>query len=256
VILVFGGAAETTKVATTLVEAGFRVLASTLTDFPLDAPLPPGVMRRTGALDAEGLKALVRERRILGIVDVTHPYATEASANARRAAEDLRLPYWRFERPAVINSHSEVIRCETHDEAAKAACSFGKPVLLTTGSRNLAAYTREAKRKRVALIVRVLPTDDSVGACIAAGVPKEHVITGVGPFSVDQNLEIIRKRSIGTLVTKDGGAAGGTPEKLEAARIAGCRVVVVKRPAKSACRVFTDVRELVDAVAEARPARE
>ena len=36
--------------------------------------------------------------------------------------------------------------------------------------------------------------------------------------------------SIAVLVTKDGGAAGGMPEKLDAAREHGAEVVVIRRP--------------------------
>jgi precorrin-6x reductase len=49
-------------------------------------------------------------------------------------------------------------------------------------------------------------------------------------------------------VTKDGGAAGGVPEKLEAARREGCEVVVVARPIEKilvGC-VFSDIGSLVD----------
>lgn len=247
-ILVFGGAAETGEIVTTLMEAGLRVMVSTLTDFPLEAPLPRTVLRRSGPLDAEGIRAIAAMSGIVGIVDVTHPYSVEASGQARRAADASGLPYWRYARPPAIDSDAKVIRCATHEEAAKAACSLGKPVLLTTGSRNLRPYMHEAMRCGMALTVRVLPTDDSVKACLEAGVPQENIITGVGPFSVEDNLAVIRSRSIGALVTKDGGAAGGVREKLEAARVTGCRVVVVTRPRESADRVFTDVGELRDAV--------
>ena len=33
-----------------------------------------------------------------------------------------------------------------------------------------------------------------------------------------------------TLVTKDSGAAGGLPEKLEAARLEGVSVILIRRP--------------------------
>jgi len=59
---------------------------------------------------------------------------------------------------------------------------------------------------------------------------QEAVVTGKGPFSVDENRSIIQCFGVRVLVTKDSGAAGGVPEKLEAARLEGCRVVVVRRP--------------------------
>ena len=51
-----------------------------------------------------------------------------------------------------------------------------------------------------------------------------------GPFSLEDNLVVLRQREIGIVVTKDSGEAGGLPEKLEAARRCGCQVVVVGRP--------------------------
>jgi precorrin-6A/cobalt-precorrin-6A reductase len=45
-----------------------------------------------------------------------------------------------------------------------------------------------------------------------------------------ENRATIRKYGIGVVLTKDSGTAGGVPEKLEAARLEGCRVVVVRRP--------------------------
>jgi precorrin-6x reductase len=66
---------------------------------------------------------------------------------------------------------------------------------------------------------------------------------------VEQTVGVIRHHGIGVLVTKDGGAEGGVPEKLEAARLAGCEVVVVARPQEQAPadHVFSDIRALVDA---------
>jgi hypothetical protein len=57
---------------------------------------------------------------------------------------------------------------------------------------------------------------------------------------------------IGVLVTKDSGKAGGVAQKLEAARIANCEVVVVARPASDAewGPVWFDIPGLVDAISE------
>ena len=51
-----------------------------------------------------------------------------------------------------------------------------------------------------------------------------------GPFSKELNLAIIRQYGIGALVTKASGGAGGFWDKVEAAREAGCALVVVERP--------------------------
>lgn len=51
-----------------------------------------------------------------------------------------------------------------------------------------------------------------------------------GPFSEELNLAMLRQIRARWLVTKASGAAGGFQEKLAAARRAGARVVVIRRP--------------------------
>jgi len=132
-----------------------------------------------------------------------------------------------------------------HDEAARLACANGKPVLLTTGSRNLRPYAEEAKRTGVPLIVRVLPHPDSLAACRAAGIPAEVVIAAKGPFSVEENVNTIRKFGVGVLVTKDSGAAGGVPAKIAAAKLEKCRLIVVGRPLSGDGLMFQRIEKLI-----------
>ena len=61
-------------------------------------------------------------------------------------------------------------------------------------------------------------------------IPSEHIIAQKGPFSVEQNVEHIRRSGAGILLTKESGAAGGYPEKAEAAKICGIRFITLTRP--------------------------
>jgi precorrin-6A/cobalt-precorrin-6A reductase len=94
----------------------------------------------------------------------------------------------------------------------------------------------------------VLDHPQSVQAALSAGIPKQNIIKGRGPFSIQQNVAVIKEYNIGALVTKDSGEAGGVPAKLEAARAAGCRVVVIRRPDELIGHCYDDVSELVRAV--------
>lgn len=51
-----------------------------------------------------------------------------------------------------------------------------------------------------------------------------------GPFSRELNVALLRQYRIKTLVTKDTGGYGGFREKAEAAKEAGCALLVVERP--------------------------
>ena len=247
-ILLLGGTKETASIAQSLAEAGYEVLVSTATNIPLEVGSHPKIHRRVGELQEESLATLIRERRIQGIVDSTHPYAQSVRAMARKLAEQTAIPYLTLIRPGTIHKGEGILWAEDHDQAAPLAFSFGQPVFLTIGSRNLAPYARESRRVHILLIVRVLPHSTSLDACRAAGIPGENVLSGRGPFSLEENCAVIRKYRIGTLVTKDSGALGGVPEKLEAARLEGCRVIAVKRPDHGYHGVFESTADLIAAV--------
>ena len=51
-----------------------------------------------------------------------------------------------------------------------------------------------------------------------------------GPFSQKLNEALMEQLGIAVLVTKDGGAAGGFPQKRAAAGALGVKLVVISRP--------------------------
>ncbi len=73
-------------------------------------------------------------------------------------------------------------------------------------------------------VAHVLDIEDSIRACLDAGIGWELIVTGKGPFSVEDNLSVIRKIEIGVLVTKDGGFKGASlkswkPQGLRTAKL-------------------------------------
>ncbi|HAJ27748.1 MAG TPA: precorrin-6A reductase [Syntrophus sp. (in: bacteria)] len=249
VILLLGGTSETAPLAAGMVKAGFAVLVSTATDIPLELDDHPQLRRRSGPLDAPGLEELIRDNAIGVLVDATHPYATAISVLAAMTARRLSVPCLTFVRPgidaAMVSDPDGITFAADHDEAARLACAGGKAVLLTTGSRNLRPYAEEAKRTGAPLIVRVLSHPDSLAACRAAGIPPEMVIAAKGPFSVEENVNTIRKFGIAVLVTKDSGAAGAVPEKIAAAKLEKCRMIVIGRPLTGDGPVFQSIEKLI-----------
>ena len=71
-------------------------------------------------------------------------------------------------------------------------------------------------------------------AAVQAGVeyrrPHRNIIAMQGPFSLAMNKALITQFQIRYLVTKDGGAAGGFAEKVQAAADTGAQLVVLRRP--------------------------
>lgn len=255
-ILLLGGTAETAPLASLLAEAGYEVLVSTATAVPLAIGDHPRIHHREGPLDKDSLAALSVEKHIDAIVDAAHPYAENAHANARAAAILLHLPCLRYVRPSLLVHDKGTLSAASHEEAARLAFSLGRPVLLTTGSRNLRPYAAAARETRRPLIVRVLDAPESLLACRTAGIPPEHTITGRGPFAVEENIRLIRKFDIGVLVTKDSGEAGGVAAKQEAARREGCTLVIVTRPEMPDRNTFETMNELLSELRRQAPPRQ
>jgi precorrin-6A/cobalt-precorrin-6A reductase len=245
-ILLLGGTAETATIAESLAARGFRVLVSTATDIPIDAGRHPNISRRRGRLQKDGMAALIRRRGILAVVDAAHPYAVGVHEAAGSAAGATGIPYLAYARPATPDPGDGLFWASGHPEAAALACAGGRPVLLTIGSKNLQPYVRESARTGVFLAARVLPHPDSVEACRRAGIPAGRVICGRGPFDIGENRRQIRRFGIGMLVTKESGEAGGVREKIDAARLENCGIVVVARPLRAPEGAFDDIGMLVD----------
>jgi precorrin-6A/cobalt-precorrin-6A reductase len=247
-ILLLGGTSETALFAEGLTAAGYGVLVSTATEIPLAIGTRPGIQRRAGSLDEDGLRAIIESREIRAIVDATHPYAVQVREMAKQVAEQMEIPYLTFIRPTAIQEGESISFAANHEEAAGVACSLGVPILLTIGSRNLGPYVEQSKKAGLKLVVRVLAERGSLEACRFAGVAEEFIVTGRGPFSVEENRTVIRKFKIGVLVTKDSGIAGGLPDKIEAARLEKCQVVVVQRPDQESSGMFGNFVDLLEAV--------
>ncbi|MFA6562773.1 MAG: precorrin-6A reductase [Verrucomicrobiia bacterium] len=247
-ILLLGGTSETAPLAEALADAGYEVLVSTATDVPLFVGDRPQIFHRGGRLTEAEMTALVRKRAVRAIVDATHPYATNVRATAERVAEQTKVPYLTFVRPGTAGEDDGVRLAATHQEAARLACEPGRPILLTVGSKNVAVYAQAAAHAGIPLVARVLSHADSIQLCRDAGLPDDRIVTGRGPFSVEENRRLIRQFNIGVLVTKDSGEAGGVPAKLEAARAEQCLFIVVERPPQLSANTFHDMPSLLQAL--------
>ncbi len=250
-ILLLGGTSDAAPIALRLAEAGYRVLVSQATDVPLEMPVHGNIETRSGPLNERGLAELIDRYGVRAIIDAAHPYAVTVHTVAVQVAAQRGIPCLCFVRPAAVQPAAPGVEIVAdHAAAAEAAFRHGRPVLLTTGTRNLLPYVAQARRTGLKLSVRVLDHPQSLIACRQAGIAAEEVIAGRGPFSVDDNRRHIRACSAGVLVTKDSGAAGGTTEKLQASRAEGCDVIVVARPPAGNWQGFDEVDTLLSALAE------
>ena len=116
---------------------------------------------------------------------------------------------------------------DSAEEAANYLARTEGNILLATGAKELPTFSGLDSTR---LYPRVLPTEESLVVCKAAGIPKRNIIAMQGPFSKELNLALLRQFDIRFLVTKDGGAVGGFGEKAAAAAEAGVKLLVFRRP--------------------------
>jgi precorrin-6A/cobalt-precorrin-6A reductase len=249
-ILLLGGTSETPQIANLMAQHNVEVLISNLTEGLINWDMSSGVRIRHGALDVDGICKLIIKECITTMVDAAHPYAEELHTTAIEACSRTNIPYLRYERPSVNYSGYDVVFANDHQRGAGLAFGIGRNALLTTGSRNLEHYVNAAMHPGSKLYVRVLPCKESRRACRDFGIDETAIIAEHGPFTIEQNQELIKKYSIDVLVTKDSGLAGGVLEKLEAARLCGVKVVVVRKPiSKQIPRtILTNISELIENV--------
>ena len=222
--VVFSGTTEGRELSAALAGRGAEVTVCVLTDYGSKAQgALPGVTTHVGALNAEEKQALLEDAALC--VDATHPYATHVSASVKSACEAAGVEYLRLKRSESETGDALVVSSAA--EAAEYLKTREGNILLTTGAKELAAFAALGPER---LFPRVLPSCAGIEACEALGIPHRNIVAMQGPFSREMNAATIRQYDIRWLVTKDGGAAGGYPEKAAAARETGAGLLVLRRP--------------------------
>ncbi|MDX8033229.1 cobalt-precorrin-6A reductase [Lentzea sp. BCCO 10_0856] len=220
-ILILGGTGEARELAS-------RVPAISSLAGRVSSPrLPPGEVRVGGFGGVDGLVQWLRDNDIHAVVDATHPFARQITANAFEACGQVGVPFLILRRPGF----TPVDGWHWVDSVAEAARNLpGERVFLTTGRQDLAEF---AACPQWFLARMVEPPSPPMPARI-------EVLLSRGPFTVDGELGLMRSREIDVLVTKDSGGAM-TSAKLEAARQLGVPVVIVRRPPLPPAETVADV---------------
>ena len=237
--LVFAGTTEGREAALMLARTGISVTAFTATDYGhevLDGAADglQNLAVESGRLSEEQIRELLMgEAPDTLVIDATHPYAAQVTANIRRACMDAQKRYIRIVRKSTFAGEPAGVTVLADAQAvtqwANREENIKKKILLTTGSKDLMIYTAiDSYRDRV--WPRILPDMDSLRIATELGYKKSNIICMQGPFSTEMNIAMIKSVGAQVLVTKDTGATGGFDSKLEAALSSGIEAVVIGRP--------------------------
>ncbi|WP_017240266.1 cobalt-precorrin-6A reductase [Streptomyces sp. SS] len=219
-VLILGGTTEARALAGLLHGSGEVRVTSSLAGRVASPRLPAGEVRIGGFGGVDGLVDWIRAHAVDAVIDATHPFAEHISFNAARAAATAHVPLLALRRPGWVPEDGDDWRSVASlEQAAHALDGLGDRVFLTTGRLGLASF---AACPQWFLVRSVDAPDTPMPA-------RTEVLLDRGPFSLDDERELIRHHRIDVLVTKDSGGAATAP-KLTAAREAGVPVVVVRRP--------------------------
>jgi len=229
-ILILGGTAEARQLAQALIGAGYDVLTSLAGRVSAPA-LPVGRVRIGGFGGVIGLADFLQHHQIDAIIDATHPFAAQISANAEQAVALTGRPLLRLQRPGWIeHPRAESWTWVPDTPAAREAADSAARPFLTIGRQSLEHFLPWAKRSVVA---RVVDPPSFIPP------PAWTVIQSRGPYEYAAERQLMIDFAVDALLTKDSGG-DHTAAKLHAAADLGIPVVIIARPpAGSATPVAT-----------------
>ncbi len=234
-VLLFAGTTEGRELIEGLAGTKISLLACVVSEYGKKLlPSAENLQVRVGRMDRIQIAALLTEEKFDFVVDATHPYATEATANLSVACREADIPYYRVIREA-SNMEGCILVPSLEEAAAFLAAQKGN-ALLTIGSKELEAFT-VVKDYQDRFYVRVLPAVSSLEKCKALGFSGRHILAMQGPFSAQFNEALLKELQCCWLVTKDSGLEGGFPEKQMGALAAGAQIIVVSRPIETGMTV-------------------
>jgi precorrin-6A/cobalt-precorrin-6A reductase len=232
-LLILGGTSEASALARQVADqpdvAAILSLAGATAE-PAPAPIP---QRIGGFGGAESLAAFLAREHIDAVVDATHPFASRISANAVAACGATRTPLVVFSRPPWTREPGDRwIEVAAMDDAVPALGTQRKTVFLTQGRLQLAAFARAPQHR---YIVRAIDRPADIDA-----LPDHKLILARGPFTIRDELELMKHEGIEMLVTKNSGGRA-TYAKIEAARALEIEVVIVRRPPAPEAELLHDL---------------
>ncbi len=238
-ILLLGGTTEASLLACALTERRVDAVFSYAgrTANPVAQPLPT---RIGGFGGVEGLAAYLMAEEISHVVDATHPFAAQMSANAAAACELAGVPLIGLERPAWQAGPQDIWQAVTDIEGAVAALpDVPARILLAIGKQNLTAFAARPQHHYVLRLV-----DPPQGALPLLDTA---VVLARGPFALSDDIALLAQHRISHIVAKNAGGVGARA-KLDAARLAHIPVIMIDRPRPPHHVCFAEVGQVLHAL--------
>lgn len=205
----------------------------------VQSPKKQPVAVRTGGFGgADGLADFLRVENFTHLIDATHPFAGQMSRNAVMATEHagisllaLTRPHWK---PVEGDRWQRVSDIES---AVNALSGPARKVMLAIGRMQLEAFASQPQHH---YLLRLVDAPEN-----ALPLPDCTVMVDRGPFTVENDIALLRQHRIDLIVSKNSGGDGAAA-KLVAARQLGLQVLMIDRPALPMRAEVHSVAEVLD----------
>jgi precorrin-6A/cobalt-precorrin-6A reductase len=225
-VLILGGTGKARELAQRMIPmfADVAEIISSQAGVTINPKPVPGRVVTGGFGGISGLVEFMKREQIRIIIDATHPFAKTISDSAYVActmngAKRLTLGREMWNLPP----GARWIEVENMKGAAEEISNSAKRVFITTGSRGLEAFS---KLKNIWFLIRMI---DQPTAPI--NLAKHQIITGLPPFEMASERELLLSNSIDVLVSKNSGGSA-TMGKINAALEIETPIILLRQPAK------------------------
>lgn len=230
-VIVIAGTTESREVIVRQLKKGKKILASVATDLGAQMLEEYEIDIHIGRMDETGFQRFFQENPCDKVIDASHPFARVVTETVKKVTASLDIPYERYERKELNYDYDQILSAADAKEAVKLLNQIEGNILLTTGVNTAAVYAQGVKDAKKRVYIRVLDNESSLEGCRKAGYPDDHVFGEMPPFSVEDNVRLIRCAKAKVLVTKDSGKTGGVDVKMQACKDAGIPMLLIRRPA-------------------------
>lgn len=248
-ILIFGGTTEGRIISKLLLKQNLSVDLCVATEYGEQVlEKEKNLNVKIGRLNQNQIKDLYDEKKYSLVIDATHPFAKIISENIFESLKD-KVQILKIQRNL---NHLDEENCKYFYDiksCVKELCKTQGNILLTTGSKNLEDFSKDENLKK-RLIVRILPSVESLKICNENKIEGKQIIAMQGPFSQEMNEVQIEDYKIKILLAKESGKNGGLDEKILASKNKNIKCFIIKSPEQKNhfCKNYIEVCGLENTV--------
>ena len=192
-LLLLGGTGEAADLAHALSDRPGLTVTTSLAGRTKNPRELPGEVRVGGFGGVAGLVSYLKAQAIDLVVDATHPFAEQISANAAKASAKQDVPCLRLERPPWEPGSGDRWTHVSDTEKAARTIAEGARALVTVGRQEIAPFFT---REDIHVVARMIEPP--------AIEPPDHaeILLARPPFSFEQECALMEDKRIDVLVTK------------------------------------------------------